>query len=248
MSDAIEDMRRAIELAPIGRAKARCLGFLAQILGEFDDQESLEVAKQAFSESPEWDTKLALGRRSYFAGLVDEAISILEEMYRGSNDENQRYITASELAKAYQRGSQIDRNTHEDRIIARRYAKEGLVNLLQCYELRFLTREYLTRRGDFGIHNSSRVLEIHLEMFSRYLVAFSEDDYVENREFLDRVIDALADLGARSLHDVVPEAQIAHSGRVVEHLSKSIRVEVMSEKFRSFIVVGRVATKTNSAT
>jgi hypothetical protein len=247
MSDAIEDMRRAVELAPVGRAKARCLGFLAQMLGEFDDQESLEVAKQAFVESPEWDTKLAMGRRSYFAGLVDEAISILEEMYNGSTDESERYVAASELAKAYQRGSQIDRKSQEDRDMARRYAKDGLLNLLQCYELRFLTREYLTKRGDFGTHNSARMVEVHLEMFSRFLIAFSENDYVENCEFLDRVIDALANLGARSLHDVVSDAQIAHSGRVANDLFRSIREDVMTEKFRNFIVSGRVATDSTSS-
>jgi tetratricopeptide (TPR) repeat protein len=235
-ADAADDMRRAVELAPTGRPKARCLHFLAQILSEHDDQESLEIARRAFQESPEWSTQLELGRRSYFAGRIGDAIAILEEMYKDSSEEGTRYIAAAELAKAYQRGSQMNVDTTEDRVTASQFARSGLINLLQCYELRFLTREFSAEQRGLGTNNSSRMVDIHLEMFSRYVNELSLAQYVQERQFLDRVVEALSDLGARGILDVVSAKQLVHSKKVVENVTKSIGPKDLSDIFRNFVL------------
>ena len=240
-ADAADDMRRAVDLAPAGRPRARCLTFLAQILGEHDDQESLEVSRRAFEESPEWATQLELARRSYFGGRIRDAITTLEEMYKGSSEEVMRYIAAGELAKAYQRGSQMNVDTPADRAIARQFARDGLANLLQCYELRFLTREYRAERRGSGTNNSSRMVDVHLEMFSRYLNVLTLDEYIQEREFLDRVVEALSDMGAQGILDVVPAKQLSHSRRTVENLSRLIGPENMSDIFNQFIFGKRSA-------
>lgn len=236
-SDAEDLLLQAIELAPEGRPKARCLCFLADIVGQSDNVEALSYARGAYDASPEWLTNLKLCRFIYFAGLIDEAITKLEFLYQNSTDDYHRYCSAYEISRAFQRGAQIEIDSQASAQLVKTYARSGLKNLLQCYEFRFMKDQFGTwSRNNIYLPFSDSILEVHLELLARFIKQIgSRDEYLNEKEFIDKVTDALRVVGARNFLDIVKEKKISFNRQAAEKFLKVVGQDSISENLRSFL-------------
>lgn len=236
-SDAEDFLLQAIELAPEGRPKARCLCFLADIVGQTDNVKALSYARDAYNASPEWFTNLKLCRFSYFAGHIDEAIAKLEILYQNSTDDYHRYCSAYEISRAFQRGSQIEIDSPESAQLVKTYARSGLKNLLQCYELRFMKDQFGSwSRDSTYLPFSDRIPEVHLELLARFIKQIgSRDEYLNEKEFIDKVADSLRAVGARNYLDIVEEKKVNFNKQAAEKFLRAVGKDLISENFQSFL-------------
>lgn len=236
-SDAEDFLMQSIELAPEGRPKARCLCFLADIVGNSDDVQALSIARRAYDASPEWFTNLKQCRFLYFAGHINEAIDKLENIYRDSNDDYSRYVSAYEISRAFHRGTQIQIDSLATAELVKTYARAGLTNLLQCYELRFMKEEFSTHgRNNIHLSFSDSIPELHLELLARFIKQItSRDEYLAEKEFIDKVTDALLAAGARNYLDTVKEKQVKFCRLAADKFLKTVGRDSISETFRSFL-------------
>ncbi|NDC49089.1 MAG: tetratricopeptide repeat protein [Micrococcales bacterium] len=236
-SDAHEEFERAIELAPEGRAKARCLSFLVELVGETDNQAALEFAKQVVDLSPEWDTHVLLGRYLYYAGKIEESISLLEGLYSSSIDELQRYTSALHISKALLRGAQMHANTIQEFALRAEYAERGLHNMLQCYELR-TPMPFQDYGWEVNVARSTKA--VHLELFVRFILNLRDDgDYGRRQSFLDRVVAGLRALGVNHLLDVVKQTDLEFNRKAQAKLLTKVTSDKLSGDFRAFMLVDR---------
>lgn len=235
-SDAEDFLLQAIELAPEGRPTARCLCFLADIVGDSDDVEALSYVRKAYDESPEWYTNLKLCRFLYRSGNIDEAIEKLEILYRESTADYDRYCCAYELSRAFQRGAQIKIDSPESAQIVKLYAQKGLKNLLQCYEFRFMKDQF----GNWGRESrhlkfSASIPEVHLELLARFIKQIkSRDEYLVEKEFIDKVADALRAIGARSFTELVKEENLKFNKNVASKFVGVVGKDTISKNLQSF--------------